>query len=261
MARNWSDGTREALEFLLWTTEMLMPPYLLKTNRPMGRRAEIEQARRLARLAEQKVLAAEKHAGRLVYRLTELGKRSVLGGRHPEERWSRAWDGQWRMVVFDLPGRCHTIRQQLLRWLRQNSFGYLQNSVWISPDSVSDITEALAEFRDDVESFSVLEAKCCAGSSDAALVRGAWDFPQINKRYEAHLSQAEGELRLSRRPATPAEVRSRLRHERLAWRRALAIDPLLPRVLLPADYLGQRAWQTHQAVMQRLLGELASLSA
>jgi phenylacetic acid degradation operon negative regulatory protein len=261
MPRPLSEAACEVLDFLYWTAEPFTVPHLGKLKRGMDDRNRIRAAeRRLARLRARQLLVREERAGQIVCRITEAGKRLAVGGRDPDQYWDRPWDGQWRMVVFDLPGRCQAVRQRLLRWLRQHGFGYLQNSVWIHPDSISKITDALKDFRDDVESFTVMEARCCAGFSDAAIVAGAWDFAEINKRYEAHLSQTEGELTGAlRQPATPAELRRRLRQERLAWARALAIDPLLPRRLLPPGYLGERAWQAHRSVMKRLLRSLHNI--
>jgi phenylacetic acid degradation operon negative regulatory protein len=261
MPRPLSDASYEVLDFLCWVGETFVRPQLRDLDRSSEDRcAGWAAQQRLARLRESKLIAAEERAGQIVYRITEAGKRAVLGHRNPDTYWNRPWDGHWRMVVFDLPGRCQAVRHRLLRWLRQNGFGYLQNSVWIHPDSIPEITDALADFRDDVESFTVLQAQCCEGFSDGAIVAGAWDFAGINQRYETHLSQTEGELAGTlRKPATPAERRRRLRQERLAWANALAIDPLLPRPLWPAGYLGERAWKAHQAVMKRLLRSLPAV--
>jgi len=38
--------------------------------------------------------------------------------------------------------------------------------------------------------------------------------------------------------------------EREAWMAALTLDPLLPEILLPSNYLGRKAWQQRQAVLR-----------
>ena len=47
------------------------------------------------------------------------------------------------MVVFDLPEAKNKLRVRLRRFLQEQHFGYLQNSVWITPDplEVSDVFE------------------------------------------------------------------------------------------------------------------------
>jgi len=197
----------------------------------------------------------------MVCQLTDLGRMASLGGRHPERQWQRSWDGQWRMLIFDLPANQKAIRARLLRWLWQNGFGYLQDSVWIHPDPLAELADALKDFRDDVESCTLLEAHCCVGYSNAALVAGAWRFKEINERHEAYLSQAEGLLRRLPSHRDCDLVRRRLREQRRGWANAMQFDPLLPQALLPRDYLGQRAWQTHRKLMTQLVDVLMAHDA
>lgn len=260
MARLWSEDVEEFLEVLCWGTGKMLWPTLPNLERSWeARQWRCGFPNKVRRLEERALLQRERHARALVCRLTELGRLTSLGGRDPERMWQRPWDGQWRMVVFDLPAGSQKVRARLLRWLRQNGFGYLQNSVWIHPDPVQDALEALGEFRDDVETFTILEARCCAGCSNDALVQGAWDFTTMNKRYETHLSQANGELRQSLPSKNAeAELRARLRQERRAWGNAVSIDPLLTRELLPSGYLGGESWQAHRRVMTRLVNALTA---
>ena len=193
------------------------------------------------RLEAQQLIKREEGAEGMVYRLTDVGQLAVAGGRHPEQCWNRPWDGRWRMVLFDLPAQQHKVRQRLWRWLRANHFGYLQNSVWIHPDPVPEVVAALGSFRDDVESFTVMEATCVAGAPDSSVVNGAWDFDELNQRYHAYLGavkQPQGRTRGTRH--------AWLQQERLAWWHAVSLDPLLPRPLWPKGYLGGKAWQTRR---------------
>src|SRR5207247_1644410 len=83
---------------------------------------------------------------------------------------------------------------KLRRYLEDRGFGYLQNSVWITPDPVKEQPALLAEGPVDVESLLVLEACPAAGESDAQIVAGAWDFASINAHYSRYQEI------LSRRP-------------------------------------------------------------
>lgn len=236
------------LMVLLWGAEKLMTPTLRSLFEPFEAWEYRHRFRRQFRQLEQRqMVKRERRAGQIIYRLTERGRLVALGGRDPNAHWQRPWDGQWRMILFDLPVGCQAVRVQLLRWLRQNGFGYLQNSVWIHPHPLTKLSAALREFRDDVESLTVMESHCCAGYSNAAIVQGAWDFPEINRRYQAYLSIATTDLRrlCARQPAASA-LATWLHRERTAWKHALSLDPLLPSELLPSDYLGRRAWQARQ---------------
>ena len=111
-----------------------------------------------------------------------------------ESRWRRDWDGRWRLVLFDLPVAHGTARDRLRRNLRRCGFGYLQNSVWISPDPLGEEMASLVSSRASVESLVLLEARPCAGETDEEIVAGAWDFDAINRaRAVTSASSASGE--------------------------------------------------------------------
>ena len=44
-----------------------------------------------------------------------------------------SWDGQWRLIIFDVPERARYLRNLLRRKLTGLGFTYLQRSVWIYP--------------------------------------------------------------------------------------------------------------------------------
>jgi phenylacetic acid degradation operon negative regulatory protein len=186
-----------------------------------------------------------------LYRLTEAGRLQALGGRDPLQRWARRWDGQWRMVVFDVPERQKGRREKLRTYLRARGFGYLQNSVWITPDSLDEERRILGDGRVNVESLILLEARPCAGESDAEIVAGAWDFPEINRHYARYLKIVDECPSEALR--SDAAARALLRWaeaERSAWLEAVTIDPLLPDGLLPSDYRGKEAWHGRVEAMR-----------
>ncbi len=235
----------EVLLMLLWAGDKLTRPTLTNLTESYETWEWRNGLRRqLPRMEQRQLLAREQRGNDLVFQLTQLGRLEALGGKDVVTRWERSWDGRWRQVLFDLPVRQTPVRMRLWRWLRENGFGYLQQSVWIHPDPVGEVLAALREFQDDVESFVVMEARCCAGYENEAIVAGAWDLAEINKRYEGYLRTVSLSTReMARLRAEPAMLARWLRTERQAWRYALAVDPLLPRVLWPSNYQGQAAWE------------------
>ncbi len=236
----------EVLLTLLWVADKLSRPTLNNLTQSYEGWAWQHGLNRLLNRAEDRELVRrERQAEQLVYRLTETGRVQALGGHDAPARWSRLWDGRWRQVLFDLPSHRKKVRIQLWRWLRANGFGYLQNSVWIHPDPVGKLADALAEWRDDVESFVLMEATCCPGYSDAAIVAGAWDFEEINRRLRGYIQTATLTSRdLACLREKPSALPGWITQDRIAWRHALELDPLLPRALWPSGYEGERAWNT-----------------
>lgn len=246
--------TEELLYLLLWAAEMISRPTFRNLNESFEgwayRRGFVRQ---LDRLEKQQWL--ERHPGpkgERLHRLTAAGRLQALGGRDPESHWKRRWDRYWRLVLFDVPESRSSTRNTLRRYLRARGFGYLQNSVWITPHPVSELRSLLADGPVDVESLLLLEARPCAGETEAQIVAGAWDFAEINARYAEHQ-----EILRQRPPAAldsdgaAKDFQRWLGEERQAWAEAIGNDPLLPTSLLPDGYSGRKAWKARQAAMQK----------
>jgi phenylacetic acid degradation operon negative regulatory protein len=244
----------ELLNLLLWSAEQLMRPTFRNLTESYEswayRKGLLIQLHRLERRhwIERKQGASKDR----IYRLTEQGRLLALGGRDPEERWRRPWDGQWRMVLFDLPLGKNAQRRRLWTYLRDRGFGYLQNSVWITPDPLEEQRQLLAGERINVESLILLEAQPCAGETDEQIVAGAWDFERINNRYAYHLRVLKQRPTASLRSEAAASALQRwATAEHQAWLSAITKDPLLPEQILPSGYLGTQAWRRRKEVLQQ----------
>jgi len=228
------------------------PTFLNLTDTYEGWAYRNAQLKHVSRLEQRQLIARDASCpDDRLYRLTALGRLRVLGGRDPEERWARPWDGQWRLVLFDVPTGLNAQRERLRRYLRDKGFGYLQNSVWITPDPLEEERQILGGGKINVESLLLLEARPCAGEADAEIVVGAWDFERINHRYGRHLKIVEERPGGAMRNDKTAKALLRwAAAEREAWLEAVTIDPLLPARILPSDYLGQQAWRRRVEVLR-----------
>jgi phenylacetic acid degradation operon negative regulatory protein len=246
--------TEEFLNLLLWSSDMLMrPTFRNLTDSYESWVYRNGLPKQVLRLEQRKLIERDdgKQNDRL-YRLSARGRLHVLGGRDPEERWGRSWDGKWRMVLFDVPTKQNAQRQQLRRYLRGKGFGYLQNSVWITPDPLEKERQILSGGKINVESLLLLEARPCAGESDVEIVAGAWDFEHINHGYGRHLKVLEEYSSGTLRGETTAKTLLRWASaEREAWVDAVTKDPLLPSRILPSNYLGQKAWRRRVEILRQ----------
>jgi len=240
--------TEELLYYLLWTADRLMRPTWRNLNDSFETWAWRNRlSRRLAELARRKLIERhpEPSLARIV-RLTQQGRHLALGGRDPVNQWNRPWDGKWRLILFDVPEVQSRLRQQFRRVLRQFHFGHLQGSVWASPDPPERVRTLLGESDVEAKALLVIEGRPATGETDQSIVDGAWDFPLIRRRYLRYLSFLD---------ATPPQD-SRLigwsRQENNFWQNAVGVDPLLPRALLPSDYLGFEALRRRQSILAKL---------
>ncbi len=183
------------------------------------------------------------HLDQRILRLTEDGRRAAQGGIDPPSCWSRPWDRRWRIVAFDIPEASAALRTRLRRRLHEFRFGWLQNSVWLSPDPIDEFRAKLHEKTTFPDSLTFLEASPVGGESNDAMVSAAWDFPVLAKGYADYLEI----LRLRPGSRRPFESWVNwLRLEQRGWRRIVRLDPFLPRELLPAGYRGEQVWAARQ---------------
>jgi DNA-binding transcriptional regulator PaaX len=196
-----------------------------------------------------------------LYRLSAQGRLHVLGGRDPEQQWARAWDGQWRMVLFDFPSGQNARRARLRRYFHDHAFGCLQRSVWIKPDPLEAERELLGEGKIKVGSLLLLEGRPCGNESDEEIVAAAWNFERINRRYSRHMKVLEERPGDALRNEGAAKSLLRWAEaERGAWLDAVTSDPLLPVRILPSQYLGQQAWRRRVEVLRAAGRQLRTFS-
>ncbi len=251
--------TEEWLYQLLWLADcMSRPTFRNLTDTFEGWASRQGLLRQIQRLEGKELIESRGDTlEQKIYKLTDTGRLAALRGRDPEIRWKRDWDGQWRLVIFDLPETKNKLRVRLRRFLQQEYFGYLQNSVWITPDPLEPMARVLQEFAEDVESLILLEARPCGGESSAAIVQGAWQFDRVNHLYRGYLETLEQFSRKAAEgPLSPREFEQWSRRERAAWFEVIENDPLLPLSLLPADYLGRKAWEARKRLAKILPQQL-----
>ena len=166
------------------------------------------------------------------------------------------------MILFDVPQKKASVRARLRRSLAERGFGYLQNSVWITPDPLGGERQALGAAQVDVESLLLMEARPCAGESDAQIVAGAWNFAAINEGYEAHAAVLSSlPQSLLRDEAAAKRLHHWLREERLAWLEVARLDPFLPERLHPPGYRGMKAWKRRREVLSQAGRQMRSFKA
>lgn len=103
------------------------------------------------RLIDRKLLEVRGNGERRSVRLTEAGERALALEKartltRSHER--RHWDGQWRMVMFDIPEHRRATRMRLYALMREIGFFKLQQSVWIYPYDCEELIQLIkAEIR------------------------------------------------------------------------------------------------------------------
>ena len=95
----------------------------------------------LLRLAERKFIEIENKEKERVLKLTETGL-TTLFLKFPQIKFKDwEWDGQWRVVIYDIEEEVRRLRDRLRSTLRSLGFNPVQRSVWFSPYPVEEEIE------------------------------------------------------------------------------------------------------------------------
>jgi phenylacetic acid degradation operon negative regulatory protein len=204
----------------------------------LGRLGVEEKAVRqaLMRTAAGGWLGSERVGRRTRWQLTPAAERLLTEGTERIYGFTaqrRDWDGSWLLVLArapetDRPGR-HLLRSRLT-WA---GLGSPAPGVWISPhaDRVEEVEKVLVDGQ--IGGAQIFVARHCGHGDLPEMVRQAWDLAGIEAAYREFLAEFAA--------AGPRDPLARLVELVHAWRRFPAIDPALPRELLPARWSGLTA--------------------
>lgn len=211
------------------------------------------EAGRLKRLAERGLVELAEEGADWVPRLTAVGQAVFDGGRDVEAAWARKWDGRWHILAFDLPHGAGRARAKFWRWLRANHFGKLQGSVWIRPDAVPEIEEAMTEAGLDASMAMLFAGEVAGRGQPREIAAQAWDFGAINRAYREYGGFAERVAgQCEKKALSSARLKEALTEDRIQWWAAVQQDPLLPKSLAPRGYEGPNAWNARCRLLQKL---------
>ncbi|MDO8617335.1 MAG: CRISPR-associated endonuclease Cas2 [Candidatus Uhrbacteria bacterium] len=73
--------------------------------------------------------------GRLELLAYELGQKQLQKRKH--------WDGKWHCLMFDIPEKQRTVREQVRKLLGKFGFHRLQDSVWVFPYECREVLDLL----------------------------------------------------------------------------------------------------------------------
>lgn len=209
-------------------------------------------ARTLQRLEQDAFLESEGRSLDRVVKLTKKGRRLLRGERDPEKQWERAWDGKWRMVVFDIPESSRKLREDLRNLIKTQSFGCLQKSIWISPDPFGQDIRNLRRMAPAPRTLSFLECSELYGGKPIEIAKAAWNFSSLDSNYTQYLSFLDS----CRKAPGQFPLEDFLTQENHLWDQAMGPDPLLPNELLPKKYLGKKALKARREIVPGIVETL-----
>jgi phenylacetic acid degradation operon negative regulatory protein len=211
--------------------------------------AEKATRQALMRTANAGWLSAEKVGRRTRWQLTPAATKMLTDGGRRIYSFGPAqeWDGQWVLVQVRIPETDRRARHVVRTRLAWAGFGSLGPGLWISPHAARE-QEATRVLREAgvARDAHVFVAKRTGLSQTRDMVAAAWDLPELEAEYELFVNEFRG-------PGAPRDVLLRQLELVHAWRRFPALDPALPRELLPPRWTGTRAAELFSDRHQRWL--------
>jgi phenylacetic acid degradation operon negative regulatory protein len=196
--------------------------------------AEKATRQALMRTAADGWLRAEKAGRRTRWHLTDAARRLLTDGAERIYSFTPAagnWDGRWLLVAARVPDGDRQARRAVRTRLNWAGFGSLGPGLWISahPEREDEAARVLRDAGLGGDAHLFVATRSGLAGADA-MVRAAWDLAAIEREYERFLAEFGGPG-----PGDVLAGQVALVH---AWRRFPAIDPALPRDLLPARWSG-----------------------
>lgn len=199
--------------------------------------AEKATRQALMRTSNAGWLEPQKYGRRTRWRLTQSARKLLTDGAERIYSFgpAREWDGRWVLVQVRIPESDRRARHVVRTRLTWAGFGSLGAGLWISPHLVRQ-KEAERVLREAAvaDTAQVFVARRTGMTQTTAMVAQAWDLPAIEAQYEKFTAEFGAHA-----PECDVLVRQlELVH---AWRKFPALDPALPRELLPAGWTGAMA--------------------
>jgi phenylacetic acid degradation operon negative regulatory protein len=215
---------------LAWTSAVLAAFARLGIEEKATRQA-------LMRTAASGWLDPERVGRRTRWRLTASARRMLTEGAERIYSFTgpaETWDGRWLLVYARIPDSDRRARHVVRTRLSWAGFGSLGAGVWISPHPDRE-AEAIGVLREAgaAQDAHVFVASRSGLADVRVMVAAAWDLSAIEEQYEQFIEEFGD--------AEPADVMARQVELVHAWRRFPAVDPGLPRELLPARWSGLQA--------------------
>lgn len=243
MSRRHASGAGSARSLLL----TVLGEFVLQSDsavwtssaiRTLGELGIEEKATRqaLIRTAADGWLTAERHGRRTRWHLTRQAESLLRDGTERIYGFTGVmprWDGHVLMVIVRIPEAGRATRHALRTRLRWAGFGSPAPGIWISThtDRLGEVDALLREHG--IGDARIFDAEHRGGADLQSMVEQAWDLESVQSRYRSFLEKFT--QRRTRQPLT------RLVELVHAWRRFPAIDPALPRELLPLAWSGEAA--------------------
>ena len=143
-----------------------------KTAQNTPKKAQYALSRSLRGLHESGLVESHFSGQNDYARLTKAGKRKAVSIQlEAESSLVPNWDGQWRIVLLDLPESRKSEREALRYLLKKAGFELLKNSAWISPFPYEHLFANIKKDLDLTTEMMIMTTNNLDAETEAELVK------------------------------------------------------------------------------------------
>ena len=205
----------------------------------------------VSRTLKAKLIEKIEKNGEVYMRITSEGKRIIQRDFPMLSFQNKAWDGKWRISMFDIEEINKTVRDRLRRKLKELGFGMLQKSVFISPH---DIMRDFLEFSESAgikDNLYFLETDNLIVGDRREFANKIWRLNELNESYKEIVDEIKNRYMISQSDRAEKlytqkgnqgnQLSKDAVKVRSKWLNILIADPFLPKNLLPKPWWGDEA--------------------
>jgi phenylacetic acid degradation operon negative regulatory protein len=206
----------------------------------------------VGRLAKDGWLTFRREGRQSEYFLTEHGRaRFAEATARIYSQGPQSWDGGWTLLL--LPSGPRARRERIREELTWLGFGQVSAGVLAHPSrTVGETRELLTDLQVG-NGAVVMRANGEGPTGDRTLLSAGWDLAELAQSYQQFNAGFAPLTELltgkSASPETAFIIRTLLIHE---YRRIHLRDPLLPRTVLPKDWVGATAYELCRTLYRKV---------
>lgn len=186
-----------------------------------------------------------------VLKLTSSGSERVSLHLQPYRRWKAKWNKRWYMLIYDVPEEDRSYREKLRLFLKKNKMGNLQRSVWVTPFDIRPLYHDLLEASEAGKVSYLFEAQTVLGLPTEEIVTQAWNFERLIELQQDFCTACRKNLHVLEQRKDHHESLFTFAYDAFStYRYIMDQDPLLPRKLWPAGYLGEEVYTLHRVIQE-----------
>jgi phenylacetic acid degradation operon negative regulatory protein len=202
--------------------------------------------------------------GRSTYSITASGRLWLKITNNKPLKSHQTWDNSWYIVMLEIPESRRKIRDLFRSDLFRLGFGLLYSSVYITPwDYTAEVNHLAASYQIE-DKITIVKANIIANQITPDKAWDIWHLDTVNGLYRQHKVWLTEELMPAfdalPKDSSPLDIFALFLNLGEHNSELLLADPMLPKAILPNDWLGETVWVDYKMMFEKITNLLPNNS-